>query len=108
MKLVELVHHFRIGDSFEKFCKSNSLDLESEVVEVYMEQPFRLDNDLAFFEIEKTEGKVEYLTNGITYFNMFDFYHFLEVIEEYNKNENKLLSDNEIAIRVFDYAIHDA
>ena len=54
MKFVELISYFKKGGSFEEFCQSKSLDFESEVVEVYMEKPFNLANDLAFFEIEKT------------------------------------------------------
>lgn len=108
MKLVELVNYFRKRGSFDEFCQSKSLNLESEVIEIYMEKPFDLGNDLAFFEIEKTEGKVEYIFNGIKYFNLFDFYYFLDAIEESNSDENKSLTDNEIANRLLSYAIHDA
>jgi hypothetical protein len=108
MKLLELVNYFRKGGSFEEFCQSESLDLGSEVVEIYMEKPFDLNNDLIFCEIEKTEGSLEYSSNGVTYFNMFDFYYFLDAIEESNSDKNKVLSDNEIASRLLSYAIHDA
>lgn len=57
MKLLELVKYFKEGGSYEEFCQSQSLNIEAEVVEIYMEKPFSIDNDLAFFEIEKTEGK---------------------------------------------------
>lgn len=108
MKLVELVNYFRKGGSFEKFCNDKSLDVDAEVVEVYMEKPFDLDNDLAFFEIEKTEGSVVYIVNEVTYFNLFDFYYFLDVIEESNEGTNKSISDEELAKRLLSYAIHDA
>lgn len=108
MKLVELVSYFRKGGSFEEFCHSNSLDIEAEIVEIYMEKPFNLDNDLAFFEIEKTEGSVEYISNGLKYYNLFDFHYFLEAIEESNNEENKSSTDSEIANKLLSYAIHDA
>lgn len=108
MKLKKLVNYFRKGGSFEEFCNIKSLDVEAEVVEVYMEKPFDLDNDLVFFEIEKTEGNVEYISNGVTYFNLFDFYYFLDAIEESNEGENKSMSDDELAKRLLSYAIHDA
>lgn len=54
MKLAELIQFFRNGGSYEEFCQTQSLDTESEVVEIYMEQPVKIDNNLAFFEIEKT------------------------------------------------------
>ena len=56
MKLVELVNYFRSGGVYYKFCQSQLLNAESEVVEIFMENPFAIDNELAFFEIEKTEG----------------------------------------------------
>jgi len=108
MKLVELVNYFRKGGSFEEFCNDKSLDVEAEVVEVYMEKPFDLGNDLAFFEIEKTEGNVEHTSNGVTYFNLFDFYYFLDAIEESNEGGNKSMSDDELAKRLLSYAIQDA
>ena len=108
MKLVELVNYFKRGGSFEEFCKDNSLDKEAEVIEIYMEKPFDLSNDLAFFEIEKTEGNVEYTSNGVTYYNLFDFYCFLDAISESNEGGNRSISDNEIAQRLLSYAIHDA
>ncbi len=62
MKLVELVNYFRTGGSYEKFCQDKLLDVESEIVEIYMEKPFDLGNDLGCFEIEKTKGKIEYIS----------------------------------------------
>lgn len=108
MKLINLVNYFRSGGSYEEFCQSQSLDTHSEVVEIYMEKPFDINNDLAFFEIEKTEGNIEYTNNGVKYFNLFDFYYFLDAIEESNNSDNQNLTDNIIAERLYDYAIKDA
>ena len=108
MKLIELVSYFRKGGSFEEFCNDKSLDIEAEVVEIYMEKPFDLGNDLVFFEIEKTEGNTKYTSNGVTYFNLFDFYYFLDAIEESNEGGNESISDDELAKRLLSYAIHDS
>ena len=108
MKLVELVNYFRNGGSFEEFLQSQSLNIESEVVEIYMEKPFDINNNLAFFEIEKTEGIVEYKSNNVKYYNLFDFYYFLDAIEESNVGQNKLLTDFDVANRLLLYAINDA
>ena len=72
-----------------------------------MEKPFDLSNRLAFFEIEKTEGIVEYISNKVKYYNLFDFYYFLDVIEESNVGQNKLLTDIDVANRLLLYAIND-
>ena len=108
MKLVNLIHFFRTGGSYEQFCRSQSLDLESEVVEVYMGNPLDLNSEIAFFEIEKTEGKVEYLFKEIKYVNLFDFYYFLDTIEELKSNGNKSITDAEIAGILLSYARNDA
>jgi hypothetical protein len=108
MKLLELVSYFRKGGIFEEFCQQHSLNFESEVVEIYMAKPFSIDNDLAFFEIENTEGKIEYVFNGENYFNLFDFYYFQDAIEESNSDTNLSLSDETIAKRLYDYAMNDA
>lgn len=108
MKLVELVNYFRKGGSYEVFCQHHSLDIESEVVEIYMEKPFDIDNDIAFFEIEHTEGKSEYIFNGVKYFNLFDFFYFQDAIEESNNEKNVSLTDYEITKRLYDYSLNDA
>ncbi|MEM9857751.1 MAG: hypothetical protein AAF843_10355 [Bacteroidota bacterium] len=108
MILEELVSYFRNGGSFEEFCDDKSLDIESEVIEIYMEKPFNIDNALSFFEFEKTEGKVEYVHNDKKYFSLFDFYYFLEAIEESNSGQHQSLSDTQIAGMLFSYAVSDA
>jgi hypothetical protein len=108
MQLTELVNYFRSGGSFEEFCQSQSLDHESEVIEIYMEKPFNFENDIFFFEIETTEGQVEFIHNEIQYFNLFDFYYFLEAIEESNSPDNQSLSNEIVASRLYKYAIADA
>lgn len=108
MKLLELVSYFKDGGSFKEFCEKLSLNLESEVVEIFMTKPFHLENDLSFFEIEKTEGRVEFNQDGIMYHNLFDFYYFLGVIEESNLEADKSISNIEIAERLLSFAINDA
>lgn len=108
MKLVKLVKYFRKGGTYEEFRKMHSLNLESEAVEIYMKLPFSFDNDLAFFEIENTEGNIEYTFNNDFFYNLFDFYYFLDAIEASNRKNNILLADAIIAKSLYDYAIKDA
>lgn len=108
MTLVDLVRYFKSGVSYEEFCLSQSLDLESEAIEVYMKGPFDINNELAFFEIEKSNGKIEYFFEGANYFNLFDFYHFLDTIEESRNTKNRHLTDDEIARILLAYADNDA
>lgn len=74
MKLVDLVEYFKEGGSYADFCELHSLNINSEVVEVYMRMPLKTDNELAFFEVENTEGMSKIENKGLLFFNLFDFY----------------------------------
>lgn len=108
MKLLELIIYFRNGGSYEEFCKSHSIDIGSEVVEIYMKKPLKIDGELGFFEIEKTEGKYEYSSDGVAYSNLFDFYYFLDAIEESNNEDNVSVSNEDLTKLLYNYAINDA
>jgi hypothetical protein len=71
-----------------------------------MTKPFALNNELAFFEIENTGGKIEYTFNGLKYFNLFDLHFFLDAIEESNNDFS--INENLLAQKLFNYAIQDA
>jgi hypothetical protein len=107
-KLVDLVKYFREGGDFEEFCRKHSLDLESEAIEIYMKDKLSIDSELAYFEFEKTQGKVNYYIDGIKYVGFFDFYFFQEMIEVSNIGEYKNLSHLDLAKRIVSYAINDA
>ncbi len=105
MKLIDLVSYFRQGGISEDFCKSNSLDPESEVIEVYAEEPVSFESNLGFFPIEETEGQIEHQSDGKKYHNLFDFFYFLEAIEEVKNND---VQDIVLAESLFSYALNDA
>ncbi|CAA0211093.1 conserved hypothetical protein [Tenacibaculum maritimum] len=108
MKLIELVKIFREDIPFETFCVNNSLNVDSEVIEIFMEKPLNINNELAFFEIEKTEGKTEYQSEGILYSNLFDFFFFQDAIEESKLEHNKSMNNYELTKKLFRYAIKDS
>jgi len=60
MKLIELINYFRKGGDYKNFCNTNSLNIDSEVIEIYMKPPLKLENELAFFEIEETDGMSDF------------------------------------------------
>lgn len=108
MTLTELIHYFRSGGKYERFCQEQSLDPESEVVEIYASVPLSIESNLAFFEIEKTGGSIEHSHDNIKYRNLFDFYYFQGAIEESRDLPNQHLDDSEIANKLLSYAINDA
>lgn len=108
MNLTGLVEYFRCGGTFEDFCSKHGLDSEAEVIEIFAIKPFEIDMDLAFFPIEETEGAIQYSANGIDYFNLFDFYFFLDAIEESKNEQNQIFSDRQIAAKLIAYAKNNA
>lgn len=108
MKFIDLVKYFRNGGTYEQFCRDQSLNLEAEVVEIFMKKPFSFDNDLYFFESENTEGLIEYIFNGELYYNLWDLLYFQEAIEESKAGEHKSTSDEKLAQLLYNYALYDA
>lgn len=108
MNLSELINYFRSGGSYKDFCQDHLLDQESEAVEIYMEQPLELNNTLAFFEIETTEGSLEFVKDGIRYYSLFGFPYFINVLEEIKKSDHLDFTDKDIAELLYNYAINEA
>src|SRR5262249_23530787 len=106
MKLVDLISFFRQGGAFEDFCAANGLSTASEVIEIYAQEPVSLEAQLGFFPVEETEGRVRFQSGGLTYHNLFDFFYFLEVIEDLKGSESP--GNEELAQQLFSYAIRDA
>jgi hypothetical protein len=105
MKLIDLIAYFRQGKTFEEFCRSQGLNAESEVIEIYAQEPVSLEAQLGFFPIEETGGRIEFESGGVKYFNLFDFFYFLEAIEDIKVSEK---TDSEFALKLYTYAITDA
>ena len=108
MNLTGLVEYFRSGGSFENFCAKHGLDSKAEVIEIFGIKPFELDMELAFFPIEETEGSIQHAANGVDYYNLFDFYFFLDAIEESRNEQNQVFSDRQIAEKLLAYAENNA
>ncbi|MEF3078663.1 hypothetical protein [Winogradskyella poriferorum] len=106
MTIIELIHYFRTNGNQEDFFKNNSLETDSEVVEIYMCKPFNINNEISFFEIEKTQGNIEYEIDNVKYYNLIDFYYFIDFINE--SKANKGLSDEKLAEIFYNYCINDA
>lgn len=106
MKLIDLITFFRQGGTFEDFCKKHALNAESEVIEIYAQEPVSLEAELGFFPIEETEGQVEFQSQGMKYQSLFDFFYFLDVIKEVKGRAEP--SDEELAQKLLTFAIKDA
>ncbi|SHG24809.1 hypothetical protein SAMN02787073_3785 [Chryseobacterium vrystaatense] len=105
MNLSELINYFRNGGSYKEFCHDQSVDQESEAVEIYMEQPLELNNTLAFFEIETTEGSLEFFKDGVRYYSLFGFPYLINVLEEIKNSDHQDLADKDIAELLYNYVM---
>lgn len=106
MKLTDLITFFRQGRDFDDFCREQALDIESEVIEIYAKKPVSIDSELGFFPIEKSNGLIEFESQGADYQNLFDFFYFLDVIEESKGTDQS--TDAELARKLLSYSIEDA
>lgn len=103
MNLIELVSYFRKGNNLGSFTDKMKLDEESEVIFAFSKRPYKIEDSLLFFEFEKTEGKGIYNYDNEDCYCLFDFYYFLDVIEEASN-----ISDIELANVIFNYIKNDA
>jgi hypothetical protein len=106
MKLIDLIAFFRQGGTLEAFCKAQKLEEVAEVLEIYAQEPVSLEAELGFFPIEKTDGQIEFESEGVHYHNLFDFFYFLDVIEQVKGSEEP--TNSELARKIFAYAMNDA
>lgn len=108
MTLTEIITYFKENRSKDEFFKNHHLDIESEVVEIYMQKPFSLDNKIEFLEIEKTKGTIEFDINDVKYYNLIDMYSFIDFIKNSMESPNYNLTDAQLAKILLDYCINDA
>lgn len=106
VKLIDLISAFRRGLEFDDFCSRHGLNAGAEVIEIYVRQPVSLESDLGFFEIDVTKGRFEYEEGGVKYQSLFDFFFFLDFMEEARSNCE--FTDVQLAEKLFSYAIKDA
>ena len=108
MTIKELIQYFRTNGNKAEFFEKNNLDIESEVIEIYMQKPFDLENEIRLFEIEKTEGNLKYEYENCEYYNLIDFFYFFDFIEESKAKKNEKLTNEKLAEIFLNYCINDA
>jgi len=108
MKLLDLVNLFKTDIVFEDFLKNNSLNSNSESIEIYMIDKVDSNSELAFFEIENenTDGLIIFEKNNVKYHSFFDFHYFIDFMDEVKENKN--LSSEKLVEILINYSINDA
>ena len=106
MKLVGIIEFLRKGGTYSEFCHTHGINEGSEVVEMYMEKPFKIENDIVFFEHEVTNGAMKYFHKGRELYNLVDVYLFLEFVDASRHEGHK--SDSEIGYIFWSYLMNYA
>lgn len=106
MTLPELINYFWMGNTYEDFCKTTGIKSEAEAIEIFAQKPFGLNSKLEFFKEDAIAGKTEYSYNGADFYSLFNFYYFLNAVQEGEKNET--LTDIDLSLRLLDFAERNA
>lgn len=107
MTFEELITYFRSGGSYDEFCKQQGLDLDSELIEVLFKYPYDINADLRFEECEKSNGLIENEVDGLMYHSLLDMHYIQDAVEESLAEEHRAMTDQELAERLYSYAVND-
>lgn len=108
MTIIELVPHLKSLSKAEVLSNSILLDIEFDLIELYMKESLKLDSDIVFFDAESIPNELLIEVDGIKYESLFPLYMAQEMVEEYDTLYKNQLSDLEIAKRLLDYREKDA
>lgn len=107
MTFLELITYFRTGGEFGVFCDKQGLDVDSELIEVLFKYPYDIKADLSFQECEKSNGLIENEVDGLMYHSLLDMHYIQDAVEESLAEEHRAMTDQELAERLFSYAVND-
>ncbi|MEP6612669.1 MAG: hypothetical protein ABJA76_12315 [Mucilaginibacter sp.] len=106
MNLINLIPYLKSSNGIAELYKLNNLNVESEVILIYVIELLTIDSEVVFFEIEETEDDVLYQKNGINYIQLFPVNYAKELIEDFSGLGYD--DDLKIARRLLEYRINDA
>ena len=106
MNIIELVSFFRDSGTFYEFCQNESIDTNSETIEIFSRNPKDISAQIIFLPIEETEGKNILKIDNVTYYNLFDFFYFLDVIKD--AKTQKSISNIELSKILIKYSENDS
>ncbi|WP_198938371.1 hypothetical protein [Tenacibaculum holothuriorum] len=82
------------------------MNVDSECIEIYMENEIHINSELAFFEIEHSEGRLIIEENNTKFHNLFDFDFFNDFMDEIKESES--FDSDKVIETLIDYANNDA
>ena len=108
MKLIELIKFLTNPELLESLYQEQGLNLESEVLLIYMKGDLDLRSDISILEIAETEDDLIFEKEGLKYIQLFPIDYAIDLIEFDLNMKDKGYSDLEIAERLLEYRKNDA
>ncbi|MFH6959383.1 hypothetical protein ACHRV1_18460 [Flavobacterium aquidurense] len=106
MKLIELVKHLKTVKEYETFISAQLIDIEYDLIDMYMIEKVDLESDIVFFNPEKIPNKIIIEIEEVIYENLFPLNMTQNLVEEFVIS-NKTASDLEIAQFLLNYRQKD-
>jgi hypothetical protein len=107
MKLIEFIKYLTNPELLESLYKEQGLNLESEVLLIYMKEDLDLSSYISILEIEETEDDLIFEKEGLKYIQLFPIDYAIDLIEFDLNIKDKGYSDLEIAERLLEYRKND-
>ena len=108
MKYLELIKYLTDSSKLPELYKMHGVDPDSEAIIIFFAEKFELNSEIALWEIEETEGELEFVKDGLVYMELFPVNHAVNLIEFDLNLKDKGYSDEQIAQRLLEYRINDA
>ncbi len=108
MKLIDLIPYLIDMEKLSNFYLENNLNFDSEEVSIYMVDKIDVNSNIYFFEVEETDGEVEFEKEGVIYLSFFPLEHTYELVKDELDLLNKGLTNQQISERLVQYRIYDA
>lgn len=108
MNLTELVKYLLNPETLGLLYKEFKVNPDSEALLIYLKNSLDLESDIFIFEIEETEDMLNYIKDGINYYQLFPLDYTIDLIESDLELKDRGYSDEYIAKRLLDYRLNDA
>lgn len=105
MTFIELIAHLAGQRPIEPLYREHGVTVDTPGVTVYLREVLAVDADIALLGVDKTDGDIRYVQDGVQWLYCLE----LDLVEEMvAEGVADGMSPAAIAARVLDYACYDA
>lgn len=108
MTLIHLIKYLVHTENLKDLYKGKAINSESEALFIFLKDTIDLQSEVYIFDLEETDGKMNYTKDGVTYIQIFPLDLAIDLIESDLQLKDKGYSDLQIARRLLEYRIYDA